>query len=232
MITSMMCSTMTMVMPVSWMRRTSAIASCTSLGVRPASDSSSNKSRGSVASTRAISSRLRPGVPSERAGLVRAQAGQFDDAARLIARIVAVRMAQEGADHHIMKHAHVLEGGRHLEGAADAGACMRLRRRPSQVHAIEDDAAGGRHGFAGEAVEERRLAGAVRADQTDDLALRQRRDRRPRQRENCRTPWRRFSPQAACGTFPEASSERGHRRCHNSNKPPGSNRAITTMMPP
>src|SRR5712691_12247656 len=49
------------------MRRTSAIASCNSVGVRPASASSSSISRGPVASTRAISSRLRPGVPSERA---------------------------------------------------------------------------------------------------------------------------------------------------------------------
>src|SRR5215831_862528 len=49
------------------MRRTSAIACCNSAGVRPASASSSSISRGPVASTRAISSRLRPGVPSERA---------------------------------------------------------------------------------------------------------------------------------------------------------------------
>src|SRR5215467_1384260 len=49
------------------MRRTSAIACCSSAGVRPASASSSSISRGPVASTRAISSRLRPGVPSERA---------------------------------------------------------------------------------------------------------------------------------------------------------------------
>ena len=50
------------------MRRTSSIAVRTSAGVRPASASSSSSSRGSVASARAISSRLRPGVPSERAG--------------------------------------------------------------------------------------------------------------------------------------------------------------------
>src|SRR5215813_13622067 len=49
------------------MRRTSAIACCSSVGVRPASASSSSISRGPVATTRAISSRLRPGVPSERA---------------------------------------------------------------------------------------------------------------------------------------------------------------------
>src|SRR5579883_528158 len=63
----MMCSTITMVMPSPWMRRTSAIARCTSPGVSPASASSSNMSFGSVASTRAISRRLRPGVPRLRA---------------------------------------------------------------------------------------------------------------------------------------------------------------------
>src|SRR5277367_1148496 len=50
------------------MSRTRSIASCTSRWVRPAMASSSSKTLGSVASARAISSRLRPGVPSERAG--------------------------------------------------------------------------------------------------------------------------------------------------------------------
>ena len=68
MMTSMMCSTMTSVMPERWMSRTRSIASCTSRCVRPAIASSSSRTLGSVASARAISSRLRPGVPSDRAG--------------------------------------------------------------------------------------------------------------------------------------------------------------------
>src|SRR6266851_4122982 len=68
MMTSMMCSTITMVMPERWMSRTRSMASCTSRWVRPAIASSSKRTLGSVASARAISSRLRPGVPSERAG--------------------------------------------------------------------------------------------------------------------------------------------------------------------
>src|SRR5216683_443198 len=68
MMTSMMCSTITMVMPERWMSRTRSMASCTSRWVRPAIASSSSRTLGSVASARAISSRLRPGVPSERAG--------------------------------------------------------------------------------------------------------------------------------------------------------------------
>src|SRR6202165_655725 len=67
MMTSMMCSTMTRVMPERWMSRTRSIASCTSRWVRPAMASSSSKTFGSVASARAIPSRLRRGVPSERA---------------------------------------------------------------------------------------------------------------------------------------------------------------------
>src|SRR3984893_14018688 len=68
MMTSMMCSTITMVMPERWMSRTRSMASCTSRWVRPAIASSSSRTLGSVASARAISSRLRPGVPSDRAG--------------------------------------------------------------------------------------------------------------------------------------------------------------------
>src|SRR5580704_2175878 len=68
MMTSMMCSTMTRLMPDRWMSRTRSIASCTSRWVRPAIASSSSSTLGSVASARAISSRLRPGVPKERAG--------------------------------------------------------------------------------------------------------------------------------------------------------------------
>src|SRR5262245_25016621 len=68
MITSMMCSTMTSVMPERWMSRTRSMASWISRWVRPAIASSSSSTFGSVASARAISSRLRPGVPSERAG--------------------------------------------------------------------------------------------------------------------------------------------------------------------
>src|SRR5262245_31626257 len=68
MITSMMCSTMTSVMPERWMSRTRSMASCTSRRVSPAIASSSSSTFGSVASARAISNRLRPGVPSWRAG--------------------------------------------------------------------------------------------------------------------------------------------------------------------
>src|SRR5690349_7890888 len=66
-ITSMTCSTMTSVTPLPWIARTSSMARCSSAGVSPASASSSSSRRGPVAMTRAISRRLRPGVPRLRA---------------------------------------------------------------------------------------------------------------------------------------------------------------------
>src|SRR6202049_1395986 len=67
MMTSMMCSTITKVMPERWMSRTRSIASCTSRWVRPAL-ASSRDTCGSAARARAFPGRLRPGVPNERAG--------------------------------------------------------------------------------------------------------------------------------------------------------------------
>jgi hypothetical protein len=88
------------------------------------------------------------------------------------ARSRAVRMAQERADHDVLEHRHVLEGRRHLEGAADAEPGVLLGRRARDVDAVEAATRARRSAaIAGEAVEEGRLAGAVRADQADDLAL-------------------------------------------------------------
>ena len=47
---------------------------------------------------------------------------------------------------------------------------IRLERQPGDVLAVEDDAARGRAQHAGQAIEERALAGAVRADDGADLA--------------------------------------------------------------
>ncbi len=79
-------------------------------------------------------------------------------------------MAQEGADHDVLEDGHVLEGCGHLEGAADAEPRMRFGGRVGDVDAVEDDAPFARPQIAGDAVEEGRLAGAVGADEADDLA--------------------------------------------------------------
>ena len=84
--------------------------------------SSSSSTLGSDASARAISRRLRPGVPRLRAGAsaIGAEADVVDDLARLVAGACGVRVAQEGADHDVVEHRHGLERERHLERARDA----------------------------------------------------------------------------------------------------------------
>jgi hypothetical protein len=103
--------------------------------------------------------------------LFRMKAGQFDDAKRLFARIVAMRMAQERANHHIMQDAHVLERGRHLKSSPDAGTRAGFGRGARDIRAAEHDRARSRHGLASKTIEEGRFSGAVGADQPDDLAF-------------------------------------------------------------
>src|SRR6185437_10146570 len=98
-----------------------------------------------------------------------AEADEGDDLARLLPRIVAVGMAQEGADHDVLEDGHLLEGRRHLEGTADAETRMRLGRGVGDVDLGEDDAPARRHQIADETVEEGRLAGPVGTDEADDL---------------------------------------------------------------
>src|SRR6185437_6387217 len=99
------------------------------------------------------------------------EAGHLDHVQRTVARLAAPGMAQEGADHHVLEDGHVLEGRRHLEGAADAEPFMLLRGRVGHIAAIEQDAAARRPEIAGDAIEEGRFAGAVGADEADDLAF-------------------------------------------------------------
>src|SRR5581483_761747 len=74
------------------------------------------------------------------------------------------------ADEHVLERRHVLEQADVLEGAADAALRERVRRPPRHVLAGEEDGARRRLVDAGQHVEERRLARAVRADQADDRA--------------------------------------------------------------
>ena len=63
------------------------------------------------------------------------------------------------------------ERPRDLEGAADAAIDDAVRRAARDLVALEADRARGRRQRAGEHVEDRALARAVRADQAEDLAL-------------------------------------------------------------
>src|SRR5439155_5943777 len=77
-------------------------------------------------------------------------------------------------DEDVLEGGHVLEEADVLERAADAALGDRMWRLAGDVLAVEDDPAGRRLVDAGQHVEERRLAGAVRPDQRDDRAARDR----------------------------------------------------------
>ena len=101
-----------------------------------------------MASARAISSRLRPGVPSD----VRRRLGEpvrptrSSTARALASASAAMRMAQEGADHDVLENRHVLEGQRHLKGARRCRAAhalratMRVMSRALEEHACRRSA--------------------------------------------------------------------------------------------
>ena len=73
--------------------------------------------------------------------------------------------------HDVLLDAHVQEQPERLERARDAAVRDLVRREPDDALAVEQDVAGVGLVDAGDEVEERRLAGAVRADDAHDLAL-------------------------------------------------------------
>ena len=54
---------------------------------------------------------------ARRRALARRQADEIDGLARLVARAVGLRVAQEGAGHHVVEHGHAAERLRNLKGA-------------------------------------------------------------------------------------------------------------------
>ena len=77
-------------------------------------------------------------------------------------------------DEHVLEGRHVLEEPNVLKRPADSALGDRVGRLAGHVLAVEHDPAGGRPVDAGEHVEERGLARAVRADQRNDRAARNR----------------------------------------------------------
>jgi hypothetical protein len=77
----------------------------------------------------------------------------------------------EGADHDVFQHAHGIEAAHDLEGARDAEPRAGDRPQARDPLAVEPDLARIGRDLAGDAVEQRGLAGAVRTDQAQDLAL-------------------------------------------------------------
>jgi len=75
------------------------------------------------------------------------------------------------ADADVVHHRKVRKQRDVLEGAADADLGDPVRRPRQDARALHQDVAGRRLVEPRQAVEERRLAGAVGADQSEDLAL-------------------------------------------------------------
>jgi hypothetical protein len=71
----------------------------------------------------------------------------------------------------VLAHRRALHQADVLEGAADPQRGPLVHRQGGDVLALEQHAARGRLVEAGDHVERRRLAGAVRADDADDLPL-------------------------------------------------------------
>src|SRR2546422_166203 len=90
---------------------------------------------------------------------------------RPAARSARIARLSVGVDEHVFQHGHPSEGTRDLERAPDAAPGDRVRREPVEAIGAEPDlAAVGGH-EAADHVEERRLAGAVRSDETRDRAF-------------------------------------------------------------
>ena len=99
-------------------------------------------------------------------GLLPLDPGQPQGVAQMVAPGAAVP-----PDHDVLAHGHGAEEGEVLEGSADAEIGDAVGRRPQQRAALEEDVALVRGVEAAEAIEKGGLAGAVGADQADDLPL-------------------------------------------------------------
>jgi hypothetical protein len=126
-------------------------------------NSSSRSSFGEVASARASSSRLRSISVSQQAiGL-----------GRHIARGVTLATV-EPADQHVLARGQPGERSNELEGAGDAPDTNCVRGQPADGMAVEADLSGVGAQGAGDEIEQRGLARAVRPHDADQLAFRQR----------------------------------------------------------
>ena len=188
----MLCSTSSTVMPEARMRRMSSPSSATSAGFMPAAGSSSRRSRGPLASARAISSRrwstsvssdgrscARISMPTKleqcSAALARAarsaRRSKKPSRSSVLQRIAAGRAS--GADGDVLDHGEPREQPHLLEVAGDAHGQHLVRplgRYSSR--AVEQHASAGRRNEPADDVEQRGLAGAIRADQGMDAPVR------------------------------------------------------------
>jgi hypothetical protein len=80
--------------------------------------------------------------------------------------------ARLGGDAHVFQYRGIGQDIGDLVGAGDAPLRDRIRGQAGNILAVEDDAAGGRPQHAGQAIEKRALAGAVRSDDGAHLVAR------------------------------------------------------------
>ena len=172
-------------------RRTSRPSSSVSRSPRPAAGSSSSSTDGSGGDR----TRDRDEAPAPVRQLVgpavevvlepeladRRERGRRE---RVVARMheadeVGERVAAVGRGAQVLVDGHALEQLEALERAAEPGACATARRPLAHVAAVELDTPA-RVDEAGDRVDQRGLARAVRADEPDDLARAQRRPTRRR----------------------------------------------------
>ena len=81
--------------------------------------------------------------------------------------------AEQRRDGQIFEYRQVGKGQRNLERASEAGTAARLRLHPRDVVTLQNDAAPVGPQHAGDQVEQRRFARAVRSDDAERLATRQ-----------------------------------------------------------
>ena len=140
----------------------------------PPVTSSSSSTRGSVASARASSRRLRwpvESVPRVREGLV-AEPDPLEQRVGPRARVPHVAGAREGAHHDVVDHAHPRERPELLERARDAQPAHAVRGEAGEPLAVQAHLA--RVGMieAADDLEQRGLARPVRPDDAHQLARR------------------------------------------------------------
>ena len=83
----------------------------------------------------------------------------------------ALAAVQMQAQEHILERGHLLEERGELKRAHEPARGDLMRAEAGDVLAVEDDRPAGRSQKSAQEIEAGRLAGAVRADQADDLAL-------------------------------------------------------------
>jgi len=80
-------------------------------------------------------------------------------------------LAEEAREHHVVEERESAERSRDLKRATDPEIDDPVRRLPGDLAPLEANRARVRRERTGEHVEDRALAGSVRADQAEDLAL-------------------------------------------------------------